>query len=416
MNYPQRTLFTSFLILLFAFVSQKTEGQIFGFKLPKNEKRIVIPFEEYNNLIVVPVTINKSITLDFIIDTGVQNAILTEKIFADLLMLEYQRKISIAGPGLIDSITAFIANGVSLGLPGSVTANHSSLLVLETDYLQLKNSIGAKIYGIIGYELFNRFIVEFNYDKKEMTLHNPKYFKKRKYMKKIPLSIEKTKPYISAVIQYAGSEKTDNIKLMVDSGASHALLLDSEEDKTIEVPEETIITNLGKGLGGNIDGRVGRIENFQFNDLVFNDVLASFPDPGAYNKNIKRGARSGTLGGDILSRVNPTFDYINGYMYYFKGRRYKKDFVFDMSGMEVSAYGPNLKLAIINSVRKDSPAYEVGIKGGDIIKKFNGDNIENIKLSKIYTTLRRKAGAKIKMKIVRNGVELKKCFRLKRLI
>lgn len=397
-------------------ISNSSCAQAFGFKLPDNTKRIAIPFEEYNNLIVVPLTINKSITLDFIVDTGVQNAILTEKIFADLLQLRYPRKITIAGPGLVDSVTAFIANDIKLDLPGGVSANRSSLLVLETDYLQLKNNMGAEIYGIIGYELFSRFIIELNYDRKEMILHNPRFFKKRKYMSQVPLAIEKTKPYITSAIQYQGSPDVDSIKLMVDTGASHALLLDPEEDETIQIPKETIATNLGKGLGGNIDGQIGRINSFKFNKLKFTEVLASFPDPGIYNRNIKRGSRSGTLGGDILSRINPIFDYLNGYMYYYKGRRYKDDFVYDMSGMQVSAYGPNLELAIINSVRLGSPAYNAGIRAGDIIRKFNGDNVQNILLSKIFTSLRRKEGAKIKMKIVRNGLELKKCFRLKKLI
>jgi len=410
MKYPMRTCYVYCLLLLFILGAGQANGQVFGFKMEKNEKKIVIPFKEYNNLIVIPINVNRSLTLDFIVDTGVQNAILTEKIFGDLLNLEYQRKISIAGPGLADSIKAFIANGVSLELPGNVIATNRSLLVLEKDYLQLKNSMGAEVYGIIGYELFSRFIIEINYDRKEMVLHNPKKFKKRKYMHAIPLSIEKTKPYINTTIGY------DSIKLMVDSGASHALLLDPEDDKNIVIPEHTITTNLGKGLGGSIDGKMGRIETFDFNDFQFQDVLASFPDPGVYNKNIKRGSRSGTLGGEILSRVNPIFDYLNGYIYFSKGKRFKHLFQYDMSGMQISAYGPKLRLAIINNVREDSPAYAAGIRSGDIIKRFNGDNIENILLSKMYTSLRRKEGSRIRMKIVRNGVEMKKCFRLKRLI
>ena len=183
---------------------------------------MAIPFEEYNNLIVVPLTINKSITLDFIVDTGVQNAIITEKLFADLLSLQYPRKITIAGPGLVDSVTAFIANDIKLDLPGGVSANRSSLLVLETDYLQLKNNMGAEIYGIIGYELFSRFIIELNYDRKEMILHNPRFFKKRRFMSQVPLAVEKTKPYITSANQNAGSPDVDSIKLMVDTGASHA--------------------------------------------------------------------------------------------------------------------------------------------------------------------------------------------------
>ncbi|MGB3468914.1 MAG: aspartyl protease family protein [Cyclobacteriaceae bacterium] len=391
-------------------------GQVFGFKLPKGAKRIVVPFKEYNNLVVVPVTINKTLTLDFIVDTGVQNAILTEKVFTDVLGLEYQRKISIAGPGLIDSVTAFICNNIQISLPGGISASRSSLLVLETDYLQLKNNMGAEIYGIIGYDLFSRFVVEINYDNNEITFHDPKFFKKKRYMKKIPITVERTKPYIETLIKYTDGSEADSIRLMVDSGASHALLLDPEDDTSIEVPEETITTNLGKGLGGSIDGKIGRIEKYYFDDLTFSQVLASFPDPGIYNKNIKRGSRSGTIGGDILSRINPVFDYQKENIYYYKGKRYKKSFAYDMSGMQITAFGPKLQLAIIEFVREGSPAHIAGIRRGDIIKRFNGDNIKNISLSKIFTELRRKEGAKIRMKIVRNGEEMKKCFRLRRLI
>ena len=402
----------SFLILC----RSESQAQRFGFVMPPNQKRVVIPFTEYNNLVVIPVTVNKSLTMDFIVDTGVQNAILTEKIFGDLLQLNYQRKITIAGPGLIDSVTAFIAGNIVLDLPGGVTASNRSFLVLETDYLQLKNNMGAEIYGIIGYELFSRFVVEINYDQKNLILHNPRYFKKRKYMHAIPLDVHKTKPYITTTIGYEGQPSLDSIKLMVDSGASHGLLLDPDEDKSILLPPKTIKTNLGKGLGGNIDGKLGRIKEFNFEKLTFKDVIASFPDPGIYNKNMKRGSRSGTLGGELLGRINPVFDYMNGYIYFYKGRRYKKPFKYDMSGMSVSAYGPSLELAIIDNVRAGSPADKAGVKNGDIIKKINGEAVENLSLTKIFSLLRRKEGYRIKMKIVRNGIELKKCFRLKELI
>ena len=408
--------FVFFFILFLVVSTAKAQAQQFGFVMPEKQKRIVIPFKEYNNLIVIPVTVNKSLTMDFIVDTGVQNAILTEKLFGDLLQLNYQRKITIAGPGLIDSVTAFIAGNVVLDLPGGVTASNRSLLVLETDYLQLKNNMGAEIYGIIGYELFSRFIVEINYDQKNLVLHNPRLFKKRAYMREIPLDVSRTKPYINTTIGYEGRSSVDSIRLMVDSGASHGLLLDPEEDKSIMIPSKTIKTNLGKGLGGSIDGKLGRIREFNFESLSFREVIASFPDPGIYNKNIKRGARSGTLGGEILGRINPIFDYMNGYIYFYKGRRYKHSFKYDMSGMNISAYGPGLELAIINSVRVGSPAAEAGIKSGDIIKKINGESIENITLTKIFTVLRRKEGFRIRMKIVRNGIELKKCFRLRELI
>lgn len=416
MHYLLRIFLTISFTIVSLLPAKESRGQTFGFKLPPGVKRVTLPFKEYNNLIVIPVTINRTLTLDFIVDTGVQNAILTEKLFADLLRLKYQRKISIAGPGLIDSVTAFISNNIRLGLPDGIEASRSSLLVLEDDYLQLKNNMGAEVYGIIGYELFSRFVVEVNYDQHEITFHNPRYYKKKRYLKKIPITVEKTKPYINTKIEYMDGSRPDSIKLMVDTGASHALLLDPEDDESIIVPKKTILTDLGKGLGGSIDGKMGRVEKYYFGQYVFEDVLASFPDPGVYNKNIKRGSRSGTIGGDILGRINPIFDYQNEFIYYHKGKRFKKHFAYDMSGMQITAFGPKLQLAVIESVREDSPAYEAGIRKGDIIKRINGDNVKNVSLSHIFSTLRKKEGAKIRLKIVRNGVEMKKYFRLRRLI
>ncbi len=403
-------------LLFFLILSSQSFAQKFGFHINNDRKSVTIPFEEYNNLVVIPVTINNTFTVKFIVDTGVQNAILTEKVLADLLKLEYKRKISISGPGLADSVTALISNNIKLSIPGGIVANNRSLLVLEEDYLQLKKQMGVEIYGIIGYELFSQFVVEFNYDKKEITFHNPETYKSKKRFRQLPLSIERTKPYIQTQLGLEQSDQYNNVKLMIDSGASHGLLLDPEEDELISIPDKFITAGLGKGLGGDIRGKVGRVQEIKLSDFTFKKVIASFPDPGVYNKNIKRGARSGTIGGELLSRLNPIYDYFNNTIYLRKSKNYRKSFDFDMSGLQISAVGPNLSLITIDDVMKDSPADRAGIKKGDIIKKLNGTPSGYLELSQVFTLLRKKDNLKIRLKIVRNGTLLKKCFRLKRLI
>jgi hypothetical protein len=65
-------------------------GQMkFGFEMPEGEDRVEIPFEEYNNLVVIPVYINNLIKLKFVVDTGVDTPILTEETFARILGLHY---------------------------------------------------------------------------------------------------------------------------------------------------------------------------------------------------------------------------------------------------------------------------------------------------------------------------------------
>ncbi len=389
-------------------------GQRLGFSLPKGRRVVTIPFEQLNNLIVIPVTINNTVTLKFILDTGVQNAILTEKIFGDLLQLEYSRKIQISGPGLIDSVTAYIANDITISLPQNVTANDRALLVLDQDYLDLNSQLGEEVYGIIGYEIFSRFVIKIDYDRNEISLYDPEKFKGRKSGVKLPISITNGKPFISTGINYG--DCSDSLRLMIDTGASHALLLDPESDSSILVPEKTIDSNLGKGLGGDITGKLGRITEFSMGEYSFNEVLASFPDPGIYNKNIKRGSRSGTIGGEMLTRVNPIFDYQSGLLYLQKGRLYKTRFKHDMSGLYLSAHGNNLEKVIVTEIKENSPAEKAGLKPFDIIIKVNGQSMNAIGLSILYNKLRSRPGKKINLKIRRDGEVLKKSFRLERFI
>jgi hypothetical protein len=72
------------------------KAQNLGFSLANGQRRVQIPFEIYNNLIVVPVVLNDALPLKFILDTGVRTAILTQKTFTDILNIPYSRKYSIA--------------------------------------------------------------------------------------------------------------------------------------------------------------------------------------------------------------------------------------------------------------------------------------------------------------------------------
>jgi len=126
----------------------------FGFELPTGKKRIEIPFELHNNLIIIPVTINGFLTLKFILDTGVETALLTEKTYADILGVNYLRQITIAGPGVIDSVQALVASHTTFTLHGGVLGNNMDILVLKHAYLHLSENLGEDLHGIIGYDLF----------------------------------------------------------------------------------------------------------------------------------------------------------------------------------------------------------------------------------------------------------------------
>lgn len=390
-------------------------AQQIGFDFPDDVDKVEIPFERYNNLVVIPVTINNSLTLKFILDTGVQFAILTEKAFAEFLNLNYDRRLVIQGPGMMDSVSAQVATRVQMNLPGGVTSGiNQSLLVLEEDYLNLRKNLGADVYGIIGYDIFSRFVVEFKYDEQIIVLHEPRKFRPKKYHNRVPMQVVNTKPYISTRLTFDNGVEED-LNLMVDTGASHAILLDDGSTDVL-LPSKTIKTVIGRGLGGDINGLLGRVQKLQVSKFVFENPIASFPEQNDYPSAMKRGSRNGTIGGEILTRFHPVFDYFRGVLYLRKSREYLKSFEHDMSGIEIMASGSNYDQVRVMAVRENSPADLAGIKVDDVITTINGIDATDVAFSNITSILRLKSGKRINMKVVRKGEIIKASFKLKRMI
>jgi hypothetical protein len=400
-------------LLYFATTSQ-VSGQRVGYKLEKNKKKVYVPFKLYNNLVVVPVILNNRLPLNFVVDTGVRSSIITDRVITDMLDLPYNRKITINGPGDYTKLEAYVVTHVELTMEG-VSGYGQAVLVLEKDYLQLRNYLGTEVHGIIGWEIFNRFVVEFDYVNELMILHEPKSFKPKKKYKKFHITVEDTKPYLVADIQINDTVSLE-AKLMVDTGASHAVMLNRRGNADIQMPEKSIHADLGRGLGGKITGQIGRIKQIEMGEFVFNDLIASFPDPETYPDTISFANRNGTLGGEILTRFNVIFDYHNESIYLKKSGGFKRSFEFNMSGLTISAQGNDLNSFVVELVRSDSPAERVGIREGDKITMLNGYKDKDITLNNIYQLFNSKEGKSIRLTLTRNGRTLKKRFKLERIL
>jgi predicted aspartyl protease len=397
------------VLVFFCLVCKTVSGQPpLGFSLPEGKKKVQIPIEIYSNLIVVPVVLNNSLPLKFILDTGVRTTILTQKAFTDILNLQYSRKYTISGAGGVNLIDAYVTNNVSLALPG-VESNGHAMLVLEKDYLELRNYLGADVHGILGYELFSRFIVDVNYEKKMLTLILPEKARKYKKFQSIPIKIEDTKPYFITTVTLEDGT-TLSAKLLVDTGASHALMLDPFSDKRIHVPEHSLSSLIGRGLGGEITGKIGRIENILLGTHKINNVVTNFPDPNSYFDSLKVGKifRNGSIGGELMSRFHIVYDFPQEKIFFKKNSSFKKGFHHNLSGLTIKAKGARLNIFEITEVRGNSAAEKGGLEVGDIIESVNGIALQFLNLSIVNGLLNNKPGKRVKVEVNRNGVLIKK--------
>ncbi len=404
-------LFT--LVLAFVPYIVKSQNQTLGFHIVGDAKKVKIPFEIYSNLIVIPVIINNQLPLKFVLDTGVRTTILTEKAYSDILNLSYNKKYTIAGLGGDKLVEAYVTSGVSLTLPPYIKGKGHSMLVLEEDYLELRNYLGVNVNGILGYEVFSRFVVEINYDTRMLTLTTPEHFKKKRRYDEIPITIEDTKPYIQGTVTYKDGNKLD-LKLMIDSGASHGLFLEEDSDDRIYIPENNIKSTLGRGLGGVLDGRIARLAKFEMGDEYWSDLIATFPEENAVLDSIKSTSvfRHGSIGGEILTRFKVIFNYPQEKIYLKKGKSYKKAFTYNLSGIVVKAKGSALQDYEIVAVREKSPGEAAGFKKGDRIVSINNVSTQNMTLSNIIAFLNAKENKRLRLRVRRDGEFYTNRFRL----
>jgi hypothetical protein len=386
--------------------------QVLGFALEEGRKKARIPIEINNNLVVIPVVVNGQLPLKFILDTGVRTAILTEKIFSDILNLTYSRKYSVGGPGGKRLVEAFVTNNVTLDLPPGVHGEGHALLVLEEDYLELRNYLGVDVHGILGYELFSRFIVSIDYDKKELVLTRPEKFKVGRRFITLPITIEDTKPYIVTNVVMNDST-TSSAKLLIDSGASHGLILEPDSDEKLAVPKAHISSIIGRGLGGVITGQIGRIKALELGKFNVESVIANFPDPNSYMDTLKTSravARNGAIGGEILSRFRVVFNFPHEKIYLKKNSAFRKKFYYNMSGVTLKAIGSGLKRFEITNVRVNSPAERAGLMEGDHVLVINGVTTSELDLNGVNAYFNMKPGKKIVLEVDRGGKRMKKEF------
>lgn len=105
----------------------------FEFENPK-KKSISLNFKTASNLIIIPVNINDSDTLNFILDTGVRFPIITELPYVNRLSLNFMQPVSINGLGQGESLTAYRSENNLIKIDGLVAHSQEIHMVIDENF------------------------------------------------------------------------------------------------------------------------------------------------------------------------------------------------------------------------------------------------------------------------------------------
>ncbi|MBL7113174.1 MAG: PDZ domain-containing protein [Bacteroidales bacterium] len=381
------------------------------------QKSLELPFKLVNNLIVIPIQINGSDTLRFILDTGLNTSIICELSTGKTLNLNYAREIQLQGLGVGEPLSAIHTFGNDINISGIYGINQDYFVLMENIF-HLSNKLGTPIHGILSFSVFNAFIVEINYTKEKIVFYDPAFYQYKKNSRNyitLPMVIHETKPYIYMKIQLADG-RIIPIKVLLDTGASNSLWVDQGSLPDFSVPGHARQTYLGSGLSGDVYGHVLRFDKVYIDHYELSDVIVSLPDSSSIENAIGLDQRNGSIGAEILRRFNVIIDYPNELITFVKNSDFLDPFSYNMTGIELSAPYPGINYYTISQIRKGSPAEKAGLLINDEIISINSTKVTELTMNDLYKKFQLKNGKKIKMLVNRNGERKRIEFKLEKFI
>ena len=303
----------NFLFVLFSIQMISAQD---GFLFETSKNKISIPFEVYNNLIVIPIEINGA-KLKFLLDTGIKESILFSVNDSNEINFSQVEKIKIRGFGEDEPFDGYKSINNTIKIKDYVDKNHILYLILNQD-INISTQVGIPINGIIGYYFFKNNLVKINYETKKITV----YKNEKKQIKKIKKSYFKTdldfinsKPYLNAQIKISDTSKITSSKLLVDTGNSDALWIFKNKIKNFTLPKVTFNDFLGRGFSGDVFGDRARINSVSLGNYNFQNPLIAFPSINNLSQLTISDERVGSIGSEILRRFTIYYYYQGNEMY-----------------------------------------------------------------------------------------------------
>ncbi|HSE62327.1 MAG TPA: aspartyl protease family protein, partial [Thermoanaerobaculia bacterium] len=338
-----------------------------------------VPFALNGHVIFLPVSVNGSPAGSFVLDTGAQGSSLNTRT-ANTLRLPLGRGGTSHGAG--GAVASHRLTGVTLGV-GEARLEKLDLAAIEL--APLESNTGRPIDGILGSDLFRRYVVEIDYETKLMRLYEPSGFEAEGRGASLPLRFEDQHPYVRAAVTLPGRGVLDG-EFVLDLGSNFALILLPSfiEEKKLRDSLPPTIETFGRGVGGEVGLPIGRASRLQIGAHALEAPVTAFPRSGTFG----RKGKAGNIGSAVLRRFRLTFDYPRSRMFLEPNGRFGDPFEFDMSGLQLVTESPAFDVVRVNRVLPNSPAAEAGLRPADEILSVAGRPAAAMRLAELREMLR----------------------------
>jgi len=367
----------------------------------------VMPFEPYGGLLYVRSVVNRD-SAWLILDTGTSHTGL------DREWAWTTGALPVAAPGAPAPQVAETASAAvvdTMHLAGLALANYQVALYALRG---VSEASGRPERGFVGHDVLRRFTVEIDYREQRVRLYDPARYRYAGSGTVVPFAADDDRPLLHGSITVPGRPPIP-ARLLLDTGASGLCLILTvpfvERYGLAGAVSPAIEAPIGTGLAGQLRGTLVRLK-----ELRLAGLRVASPTTGL------GGERTGFLARSDLDGVigNPVFEDSRLIVDYARRRviiepRAAARCDYDMSGLRLTAQGPELRHIAVEYVVPHSPAERAGIRAGDELLLMDGHAVGDAGLSDVRRALRVN-GALRRLVLRRDADTIRVTLQLRRLL
>jgi predicted aspartyl protease len=266
----------------------------FAAELPK--PLTTVPLSLARDRIMVPAVLNSSNGLSFMLDTGFS----TTMVHPDLPEpLKLRRAGEITIIGIAGDEKAPTYEGAVFEI-GGVKFQPRRVAALTSDANRRRRRD-----GIIGSGLFRQFVVELDFERKQMALYSPSNFVYSGRGEIVPLRFRRTTPIVSASINGTNGDPIRG-EFEIDTGCDSGICLGHDFIEKYHLLKEDNTRAGGKvGVGGGTATRSGTLPQLQLGALKISKPQTDFFLEGSPVDH----DMAGHIGFGVLKHFKVIFDY-----------------------------------------------------------------------------------------------------------
>jgi hypothetical protein len=348
-----------------------------------------VPFELLNNHIYLPVSLNGKGPFRLLCDTGGQNIVTPE--LAKELGLKSEGALQ--GRGVGEKSEDIGLTKIETLQIGEATLSNQVFAVYSL--AALGDVEGLPIQGLVGYEVFKRFVASIDYEHQRLTLTLPSSFAYAGTGTVVPFKFNNQIPQVEGEI--------DGIpgKFDIDTGSRSSLTIlapfaEQHDLKARYKPKVEAIT--GWGLGGPARGLMTRAKVLKLGNVTVGNLLTelSLQKKGAFTDPYV----AGNVGGGVLKRFNIIFDYRKQQLIFERNANDVKPDNYDRAGLWLNLANGVFK---VMSILPGGPAAKAGIKDGDQLLAIEGKTPAELSLLEAREMFKSRPGTVIRLRVGSGG-------------